>query len=235
MKTVLSFGAGVQTTAMAILVAQGQIQVDEVAFADTYAEKPETYWYMDNYTKPLFESLDIPFTTVKGDLIEYCKRYKIVPSVVYRWCSDKAKIRPMKKHYDKDTTTLLIGFSIDEAHRANRVNDGLERQFPLIELGIGYNDCEQIIRDYGWPRPLRSSCYFCPFQPWLEWNWLKREHPELIKKCLEMEELLYSRRPSDRYKTGVFGGKPLWRWVEGEQLEWQFPGEYSCYSGDCGH
>jgi len=235
-KRVLSFGGGVQTTAMAILVAQGKIEVDEVVFADTGAEKPETYWYMEEYSKRWFKNKDIPFTTVRAklNLLEYCGRYRITPGIVNRWCTKHIKIKPMTDYLDKDTL-LLVGFSTDEIHRTNRVHDGLQREYPLIELGFSYSDCVEIIDSHGVPQPLRSSCFCCPFQPYLQWNWLKREHPELIKKCLDMEEALYSRRPDVRHTAGVFAGKPLWKWVEGIQSEWEFPGEYSCYSGDCGH
>ena len=235
-KRVLSFGGGVQTTAMAILMAQGKIQADEVVFADTGAEKPETYWYMESYTEPLFKEIDIPFIKInpKLNLLEYCERYKIVPSVGIRWCTKHIKVLPIKKYLTGDET-LIIGFSVDESQRAHRINDGIQRTYPLIELGISSGDCHRIISDYGWPMPLKSSCFCCPFQRWTEWNWLKGKHPELIQKCLEMEELLYSRRPQDRHRTGVFGGKPLWKWTTGIQSEWEFPGEYSCYSGDCGH
>jgi len=240
MKRVLSFGGGVQTTAMAILVAQGKIQCDEIVFADTGAEKPETYWYMDNYTKPLFKELGIFFTTVTrkdGTLVDYCKRYRMIPEPQRRWCTHKGKIEPILKYIGEEAISL-IGFSSDESHRAERAKNKEHKLFPLIEMGIGFNDSLDIIKDYGWPIPLRSSCYFCPFQPYLEWNWLKREHPELIQKCLELEELYYNRRndyPHLRHTYGLFGGKPLWKWVEGIQSEWEFPGEYSCYSGDCGH
>ena len=42
-ETIMSFGAGVQTTTLAILVAQGKVKCDAVVFADTKGEKPETY------------------------------------------------------------------------------------------------------------------------------------------------------------------------------------------------
>ena len=65
MKTFLSFGAGVQTTAMLILIAKGEIEADAVIFADTGAEHPETYEYIENYDKPLCEKVGIPFMTVR--------------------------------------------------------------------------------------------------------------------------------------------------------------------------
>ncbi len=237
MKKVLSFGAGVQTTALAILIAEGKVKVDEVVFADTGGEKPETYWYMEAYTIPLFKEIGVPFTTVRGEprnLVEHCEHYRILPMIYKRWCSDHAKIRPINAHIGKEAISI-IGFSSDEINRAERARNKAKKSFPLIDMGISASDCQRIISNYGWPLPLKSSCYFCPFQRWPEWNWLKIHHPELIDICLDMESNFYKRRPDLRQTHGVFGGKPLWMWVEGIQREWEFPGEYSCWSGDCGH
>ncbi len=71
MKRILSFGGGLQTTALAIMVAKGELEIDEAVFADTGCEKPETYWYIENYIKPLFLKLHIPFTVVQSKLGGY--------------------------------------------------------------------------------------------------------------------------------------------------------------------
>jgi 3'-phosphoadenosine 5'-phosphosulfate sulfotransferase (PAPS reductase)/FAD synthetase len=39
----LSYGAGMQTFALLVMAEQGEIQIDEVVFANTGAEHPETY------------------------------------------------------------------------------------------------------------------------------------------------------------------------------------------------
>ena len=237
MKRILSFGAGVQTTALAILLAQGKIEVDEVVFADTGAEKPETYWYMEAYTIPLFRGSRIPFTIVKQtplNLVELCRSKKLIPSIIKRWCSDKAKQTPIRRYIGKEAISI-IGFSSDEINRADRSTNKATKSFPLIDMGISVYDCHRIISDYGWPMPLKSSCYFCPFQRWSEWNCMKIHHTELIQACVDMEMNYYERRPNSRHTVGLFGGKPLWMWAEGIQMEWEFPGEYSCWSGDCGH
>ncbi len=239
MKQILSFGAGVQTTALAIMAAQGKIQVDEVVFADTGAEKPETYWYMEAYTMPMLKEAGILFTSIIGadpthkiqrDLVEHCYHYRTIPSVSMRWCTAQSKSRPIDRY--KGDAISLIGFSSDEAQRA-RSTEG--RSYPLISLRLTGADCQNIISNYGWPIPLKSSCFFCPFQRWTEWNYLKMRHPELIEQALAMEQRFYERRPDKRNEIGLYGGKPLWKWVEGVQGEFGFPEEYSCWSGDCGH
>jgi 3'-phosphoadenosine 5'-phosphosulfate sulfotransferase (PAPS reductase)/FAD synthetase len=233
---ILSFGAGVQTTALAILAYQGKVQFDRAIFADTGAEKPETYWYMENYTKPLFEKMGMTLEIVKAkeQAPEYYYRTKGTPNVMNRMCSSEFKVRPMAKVMSKEDIRL-IGFSSDEGFRVERAKFPEHKSFPLYDLHLSGEDCHHIISDYGWPVPIKSSCYFCPFQSWSQWNWLKNIHPELIKRAVEMEMRFYEKKPNYKQYIGLYGGKPLWKFAEGQQLEWEFPGEYSCWNGYCGH
>ena len=61
----LSYGAGMQTFALLVMAEQGEIQIDEVVFADTGAEHPETYEHIEKVAKPICERIGIPFTTVR--------------------------------------------------------------------------------------------------------------------------------------------------------------------------
>jgi hypothetical protein len=232
MKNILSFGGGWQTTAMVVLGKEGIVEFDEVVFADTGAERPETYWYIENYIKPL---LEVPFVTVRshlGGIYDYCWEKKSLPSVHQRWCTDKFKVRPIEKRYKGDL--MLIGFSADEIKRAEKPSRQ-KRAFPLIEKGITANDCVNIIKNYGLPIPLRSSCYICVFEPYKEWNWLKTNHPELMEKALALEQRHYERYPHLRDSYGLLRGTPLWKIKNGLQPEMLIEGEYSCWSGYCGH
>ncbi len=243
MKRILSFGGGLQTTALAILVAQGKVQVDEAVFSDVGAEKPETYWYIENYIKPLFAEINIPFHMIPGvdptrrpenrmNLVEHCYHYKAIPAIKPRWCTPQFKTRPINK-FVGNGHIQLIGFSVDELRRAENARE--YREFPLIERNISSGDCSRIITDYGWPIPIKSSCFFCPFQRPTEWNWLKGRHPELLDKAVQMEARFYEKRPDMRETKGLLAGKPLWKWVEGIQMEMPVLEEYSCWSGYCSH
>uniref|UniRef100_A0A6M3L8R3 Putative phosphoadenosine phosphosulfate n=1 Tax=viral metagenome TaxID=1070528 RepID=A0A6M3L8R3_9ZZZZ len=123
---ILSFGGGVQTTALSILVAQGKVNVDAVVFADTGCEKPETYWYMDTYIKPLYQKLGIPFHSIKATanwtkegLYQYCLSKSIIPDVKHKWCSKGFKALPISRQFPE--CTQLIGFSVDEAYRSDKL------------------------------------------------------------------------------------------------------------------
>ena len=246
MEQILSFGGGVQTTAMAIMLANGEIQADAVVFADTGCEKPETYWYMENYTRPLIADAGIPFVVLRnekssydGGLYEHCWRIKDVPSIMQRWCSDHFKYRVIKKAYKE--AQMIIGFSWDEQSRAIRQKDKGNAEykcFPLIDKHLTGVDCHRIIQNYGWPIPIKSSCYICPFQrPW-QWNWLKSRHPELFQNAVAIEARMYDRMrvkyPDLRDRYGLYGGKPLWKYAKGEQLAFDLV-ENSCWTGQCGN
>ena len=230
MKRILSFGGGLQTTALAIMVVKGELEVDEVVFADTGAEKPETYWYMENYIKPMIDITILP--SENGGLKSYCEKYRIIPSVVDKWCTRIFKVERLQKYCGD--AIQLIGFSSDEVRRSENPRL-VGKEFPLIEHNISSADCHRIIQDYGFPIPVKSSCYFCPNQRLSEWNWLKIYHPDLIKDALRLESLLYERKPEYRERTGLYLGKPLWKWKEGIQGELPILSEYSCWSGHCGH
>lgn len=243
MKRVLSFGAGVQTTAMAIMVAKGELKVDAVVFADTGAEKPETYWYIENYIKPLLERVGKSLQVLKREktayyeptLYDFLWRIKDIPSVQQRRCTDHYKIRVIQKLVGTEGI-LLIGFSLDEAYRANRKKPKkYPREYPLIDMGISVGDCRRIIQDAGFPLPLKSSCYFCPFQHPIEWNWLKNRYPDLFQKALDLEANYYERKPEMRERYGLLRGTPLWKMKDGLQPEMFLDIGHSCWSGHCGH
>jgi len=70
----------------------------------------------------------------------------------------------------------LIGFDCDEEYRQSRAADKAhkgagskdaeryEYDHPLIEWGMGLEDCKEEIASVGLPVPCKSACYFCPNQ-----------------------------------------------------------------------
>ena len=262
MKTFLSFGAGVQTTTMLILVGKGEIETDAVIFADTGAEHPETYEYIEKYDKPLCEKIGIPFMTVRmhrkitnvdtgqqeyaDSLREVIIRRRRVPSVNMRWCTEYAKITPIKlalRGMQKEGSfvkpaTALIGISIDEKHRAFNP-DGSWKQphhseyknaYPLIEKGISRDDCHRIIKDYGWPDPVKSGCYFCPFQGPREWVSLYHNHPDLFWDAVALEEQDIKFPTYNLYPRGK--SKGLRRLASGPGFGYGSLSIYDDYEGD---
>lgn len=96
MKYFINLGCGVNSTAILALIAQGELNYENplVVFADTGAEKPETYAYLD-YLKTVSP---LPINVVRskeGSLVDYCEKKVILPQRFARWCSDRWKHKPL--------------------------------------------------------------------------------------------------------------------------------------------
>ncbi len=237
---VLSLGAGVQSSALLLLAVKGEIECDGVVFADTGSEKPTTYEFLAELQKILAES-SLPYRQVvyTGDgwdsLHTYCLKYRIMPSTIRRWCTDKFKVSPIKKVMGKGDV-VMVGFSYDEQHRVKNYRLSYERTFPLIELEMTQADCTRVILDYGLPLPTKSACFLCPFQHSASWKWLKSHYPELFEKALEVERTYYERKPGKRDVMGLYSGSPLWKAMgTGFQYELPFGENFGCLSGHCFH
>jgi len=194
----LSFGAGVQTTAL--LLMYDELKFDEVIFADTGAELPETYEYMEKYSIPFMEEKGIKFTIVKGNekginnLEDYSLNYKISPSIQFRWCTTKFKIKAItnyirSKPKSEFPITAILGISYDEFHRMRKSPfDWQENEYPLVYKKITREQCKKIIMQHGWSLPPKSGCYFCPFKGVKEWRDLYFNHPDLYERAMRIEE-----------------------------------------------
>lgn len=191
---VLSYGGGVNSTALMVLLIQRKIPLDYIIFADTGSERPETYSYL-KHARRYAEKHYIPFKIVKvrnGDsLYDRCKRRKVIPSKTWRWCTRDLKIRPIYAFYRSLHSQIFqyVGIDYDEVHRMkdNKV-DYVKNVYPLIDYKIGRQQCIEIIKEAGLLIPVKSGCYFCPFRNNEDWADLYRRHPDLYKKAMVLEE-----------------------------------------------
>lgn len=229
---VLSLGAGVNSTAMLL---QFHENIDAVLFADTGAERPETYKYLETYLIPFCEKQSIPFTKVmskEGMLQNYCIKYHIIPLRMYRWCTDRFKRKPMEKWaketYGNTEIEWLIGIDYGELHRmrtSGRKN--MTYCYPLVDAHIDRAGCERIITEHDFPIPIKSGCYFCPFQRKDQWLNLLKEHPNLYSRAIALEK----QGKSYPKKGGILFTVPLERMRQGilnQKSFDDFPNEPPC-------
>ena len=190
---ILSFGGGVNSVALMVLLLREDLPLDEVVFADTGGEVPETYEYLD-IAKQYFASHNVPFTVVakRGDsLYDTSWRRRVFPSAIWRWSTRDFKVNPIHRHYRGigGHINQYLAIAWDEVHRMkdSRV-DYVTNLYPLIDRRITREGCIEIIEDVGLPIPPRSSCFFCPFNSVDRWRWLYENHPELYEKAIALEE-----------------------------------------------
>lgn len=215
MVNILSLGAGVQSSTMALMASRGELgyDVDYAIFADTQSEPASVY----DWLEWLKTQLTFPLHIVsKGNLMEDSLKMRIskkgnkyirpsIPAytidkngskgIVMRQCTADYKIVPIqqivRKIYGKQEMNMLMGISTDEAGRMkpSRVAN-IRNKYPLIELGMSRNDCMKWMEANQYPKPPRSACVFCPFHSNREWQRLKTEEPLEFQRAVEYEKAM---------------------------------------------
>jgi hypothetical protein len=195
----LSFGGGVQSTALLLMDSY-----DEVIFADTQGEHPETYDYMAKFHLPYVKEKGIKFTVLDDpvndrrtgiatkSLEEFCLTRKMTPSRQNRWCTERFKIRRIARYIKEGghkPAIAVMGISWDEMHRMHTSHSrAYSFEYPLVDKRMTREDCRKVIINHGWPVPPKSGCWYCPFQRLAGWRELYFKHPDLYKRAQRMEE-----------------------------------------------
>lgn len=190
---VLSYGGGVNSVALMILLLREKMPLDEVIFADTGGEIPETYAYI-NVTREYLRPHGVPFTVVAkngSNLYETAWRRRVLPSAIWRWSTRDYKVNPIHRHYRAlgGHVNQYLAIAWDEVDRMkdSRV-DYVTNLYPLIDRRITRAGCVTIIQEASLPVPPKSSCFFCPFGSLDRWHWLYENHPDLYEKAMALEE-----------------------------------------------
>ena len=163
----LSYGGGVNSTALAILLARGKLPQFEpwrIVMAATGDEKERTYSYIRDVFSPWLEQhgKTLEIVKPKETVLGRWQRLNVTGSRIIRACTIEGKIRPIEKHIASAGGALgqLIGIDAGEHHRAK---DRPGKFYPLVELDVDRDECEAIIKSEGLPSPGKSGCWHCPF------------------------------------------------------------------------
>lgn len=218
----VSYGGGVQSTALLVLAARRTIDFPLFLFSNVGhdSEHPGTLAYIEDVARPYAAAHGIELVelgrvrrdgtpeTLWGRLTKDGSRSLPIPVRMSngapgtRSCTADFKIRVIQRELKRrgatadNPATVAIGISTDEFHRAhNRRTRPDERiVYPLLDLGLSRSACAQLIRDEGLPVPPKSSCFFCPFHRETTWLDQARDEPELFARSCELESLLNDRR-----------------------------------------
>jgi hypothetical protein len=224
---IVSWGGGVNSTAVLIGLRQRSIRPDLILFADTGAEKPETYAYL-KILQDWLETQEWPRivvlrkNSIYKSLEDNCLSKGMLPSLAYGFksCSDKWKRQPQDQYANHLEITRncwsagkkvvkALGFDAGEVRRAHIAED---RQYcywyPLIDWGWYREDCINAIQAAHLPTPRKSSCFFCPASKKAEVIALSQEHPDLYQRAVDLER---RARPNLHVVRGL--GRH-WSWEE---------------------
>ena len=191
----ISFGAGVNSAAMTIMLVE-QGWHGPIVMADPGAEHPETYCWMTYFEKEYLKPRGLEIIRIlpgspyhkRSDLplYEFCLECGIVPYLASRWCSVEWKVTPLSNWAaEHGITTRFIGYASDEMHRAK---DYEGRVYPLIDAGITRKGCLSIIAQAGLEAPVKSGCFFCPGMRLSGWKKLYFDYPDLYERAVALEK-----------------------------------------------
>jgi hypothetical protein len=234
----ISYGGGVQSTALVGLAIQGKIDFEVALFSNVGddSEHPASLKYVREIMQPYAEAHNFPVhelitmrrgepTTIRNEIMREGSLRNVIPvygdigAPLNRSCTVDFKVKTVGRWLKANGATkadpalVAIGISTDEIERAGRGKDesAQKRVYPLLDLGLNRYDCTKVISGAGLPVPPKSSCFFCPFHKPLSWSEMRRDEPELFEQSVVIEKHMNDRNAA-RNRNPVYltrFGKPL--------------------------
>jgi len=215
--TVISLGAGVQSSTMAIMAAKGDLPpVDVAIFADTGNEPKAVYTYLNYLSNILpFPIFKVRKGNIKDDMLNAKGKTNFVVApfftqnkitgkkgMVMRQCTNDYKIQPIRvkirelcgvakgKHFPKDKyVEQWIGISTDEVGRMKPARDKyILNRHPLIEAKMSRQDCIDYLKKNDILLPEKSACIICPYHNDSYWHFMKTERPEEFAEAVDFDK-----------------------------------------------
>jgi len=216
--TVISLGAGVQSSVMAIMAAKGDFPKPDCAiFADTGYEPKAVYRYLEFLKKILpYPVYVVSKGNIKKDMLDSIDngtRFPTAPfftqaeitgkkGMLRRQCTADYKIVPIRKkirelcgikygkHFPKNKyVEQWIGISTDEIQRMKPARDKyILNRHPLIEAKMSRQDCIDYLKKEKIPLPEKSACIVCPYHNDAYWHFMKTERQEEFADAVEFDK-----------------------------------------------
>ena len=257
---ILSLGAGVQSTTLALMAEAGEIDRPDCAiFADTGWEPRAVYEHLDR----LASSLSYPVYRVSAGNIrddieaKHTKRTGRFSSVPWfmlddkgnkgmgrRQCTAHYKIEPLaRKVRDlfghngrgrvRGVAEILIGISTDEAHRMKPARVRYMRnRWPLIEACMSRAACERWLANAGWHAP-KSSCIGCPFHSDAQWRDLRDNAPEEWADAVRLDAVIRDGGSARGIRAKQFMHRSCKPLAEVDLSTWAERGQADLFGQEC--
>jgi hypothetical protein len=236
---IVSFGGGVNSTAMIIGMHQKKMPIDLIVFADTGGERPNTYAFIETFSNWLSENglpriaivqknyHGLPYT-----LERFCLDNKKFPGVAYGigQCAVQFKMEPVELFCNNneqckaawkrgEKVGRYVGYDAGEQRRINKnidkyaVDKKYHHNFPLVEWGWARDECVAAIKSAGLPLPGKSSCFFCPNNKKDVIQNIWEENRDLFDRAIAIERNAGKTR-RDGSPSSIIGLGREWSWEE---------------------
>lgn len=220
MLNIISLGAGVQSSTMALMAAHGEItpMPDCAIFADTGAEPQGVYDWLDWLEKQL------PFPVhrvmhkegLRANIVGAIAggRFAGAPfftesnnkagGMLRRQCTREFKVEPIIQKTrrllgigkgERAAKQILcdqwIGISTDEAQRMKPAREHyISHRYPLIDMNMSRTDCLSWMEKKGYPKPTKSACTFCPYHDDALWRDMKENDAASFADAVAIDEMI---------------------------------------------
>lgn len=223
MLRILSLGAGVQSTTLALMAAKGEIDpVDCAIFSDTQSEPKAVYAHLERLRAALpFDVHVISKGSLRQELIDasegrsgswgrpplFLRNPDGSKGMTRRQCTQDYKLDPIRKKVRELAgikrgspgprhviVEQVIGISIDEAQRQRESRcRWIENVYPLVRHGITRAECVKKLTAWGWLDVPKSACTFCPYHSDGMWADMKANDPESFADAVDIDRRLRER------------------------------------------
>lgn len=250
---VISLGAGVQSSTMALMAARGDLEPMPrfAVFADTGDEPANVYEWLDwlepRLPFPVYRHAHPQGALSKALLSGYegarIPAFVKGAGMVQRQCTRDFKVRVIRRgvragigvgpkaRLADGAVTQWVGISTDEADRMkpSGVRFTVNR-WPLIERGMSRADCQKwLLANVGRLAP-KSSCVQCPFKADAQWREMKANAPADFDRACVIDEGL--RHPE---RVQQFAGRELFlhrSWIPLREVDFT-PMSADLFSEEC--
>lgn len=170
---VLSLGAGVQSTTLALMAAHGEVgpMPDCAIFSDTGWEPKAVYEYLAWLMSP--NVLPFPIHAVAAGNI---RDDLIAGAQGARWASIPA--------FTRNVIPAGTAMPVFEDWQVNC--------WPLIEQRLSRQDCLRWLARHDYPFPPKSACIGCPFHSDAHWRRLRDSDPEAWADAVAVDRAIRS-------------------------------------------
>jgi len=210
MPTVISYGGGIQSTALVVLAMRERWAIDEIVHVDLVdAESPSTREYVDYFRRWLRDGYGRDITVIERNMYQDMldnPGFTPVPwriadgsAMLSRQCTRQYKVAPLTRYvYDRypgERIGLMLGISVDEYHRMRDSSAArIDHVYPLVDRRLTRWQCRDIIERAGLAAPSKSSCWFCPYRSSASQWALVRRYPYLRAMARALEDRINTER-----------------------------------------
>jgi len=226
---VISLGAGVQSSTMALMAANGGIEPMPICaiFADTQSEPATVYRHLDWLEKQLpFPVYRVTAGSLRNEIMAAMRGeqrmdarppfFTLSGGMLRRQCTQDYKLLPIQKkvgelighepgtRWPEDVCVIQwIGISTDEAIRMKSSRlPCVTHRWPLIEQGMSRQNCLSLLKDMGWPQPTKSACTFCPYHDDALWREMKKNDPVSFADAVVIDRAIRPGMPGPKRPEG---------------------------------